>query len=311
MTIPIAEVAARFGQSVREAMPISPECRAMVFTSRTSGLANRLRALVAYQALSQMLEVDFYVDWVPDAPCDERPETLIELGDFNFIDDATFQTLRQRKDVSVVSRSVWFDIAWQAYLVGRFSWPDYARRVQACLERLRPCGDIEAEVDAFSARHAFNRWCGVHIRQTDNVGAYPSWEKNAPAFRTDRISRVDGFAEFIAHSTDRVFLSTDNPEVERLILAQAGDRVVVFPKAYREPLAKVRIRTSSIREALVEMLLLGRCRRVVGTYFSSFSIFSALWAGIEYHEMRGCTVTSNDMVREFREASGARTVCSS
>jgi hypothetical protein len=39
--------------------------------------------------------------------------------------------------------------------------------------------------------------------------------------------------------------------------------------------------------ALSEMWLLGRCHQVVGTYYSSFSKFSAIWGRVPYFEVIG------------------------
>jgi hypothetical protein len=297
------QIAATISKTLSEAAPIPPDCRAIVFTSRNSGLANRVRALVAYQALSQVLGVDFYVDWVPNAPCDEAPGSLLDVRPYQLVDDTAFKRLREQKDVAVLSKSIWFDIIWRSYLSDRCPWLYYARSVHACLKALRPSEDVQREVAAFSMRHDIGAMRGLHIRHTDNVGAYPFWEKNVPDFRPERISQVEGFMDVIASSSDHFFLSTDDAEVEKKILSRFPGRVTVFPKIYRDPIAKVRLRTSTIREALVEMILLGRCRSLIGTYFSSFSIFSAFWAGTEYHEMRGRTVTRNDMVHEFQSAA--------
>jgi hypothetical protein len=297
------QIACNISKALRQAAPISADCSAIVFSSRNSGLANRLRALVAYQALSRLLEKDFYVDWVPNAPCDEAVSTLIDVENFKFLDDKGFNTLQENKNVAVLSKSTWFDIVWLTYLSDRFSWEEYARSVRACLDSLHAASDVTDDAKRFLQRFDVRNLHGLHIRHTDNLGAYPSWQKNAPDFRTERISQIDGFESLIRASSNRFFLSTDDKHVEDRLVTLYPEQLIVYPKIYRKPIAKVRIRTSTIREALIEMVLLGSCRHVTGTYFSSFSVFSAFWGDVPYQEMRGVTATSNDMVNEFKRSA--------
>lgn len=70
-------------------------------------------------------------------------------------------------------------------------------------------------------------------------------------------------------------LATDDPAIEYAIKERFPDRVVVRPKVF------ARDKAAGVRDALVDLLLLSRCRRILGSHWSSFSETAAEIGGID------------------------------
>jgi hypothetical protein len=253
--------------------------KAIVFRAGGYGLANRLRALVGYQALARLLNVPFYLCWVSDPSCEARFEELFD-SPINLIEPRDLETL---PDATVFRQALWFDRILDLVGTHAFSRGDYLAEVRQCLRQLSPSRQLMRTVEDFSSRHGLADSLGVHIRHTDNLTFYAGWE-TLPDFDFRSISSLDGFMDEIRTRIPsmRVFLSTDDAVLEAK-LKQAFPNLVTFPKRY----ALVGVRTTPIADALSEMLLLSRCRRIVGTYYSSFSKFSAIWGETDYFEIRG------------------------
>jgi hypothetical protein len=65
-------------------------------------------------------------------------------------------------------------------------------------------------------------------------------------------------------------------------------------------------RTTSIGDALIDLMLLARCREIVGTYYSSFSEVSALIGDAPLSVMEATERVPSQSIRQIRAiASGA------
>lgn len=103
---------------------------------------------------------------------------------------------------------------------------------------------------------------GVHIRRTDHAEAI----KNSPVeLFIDKIREV-----LESGDMETVFLATDDEQVERLLLGLFGDRIIFNP-------AKKFSRSDEkgMKDSLVDMLALSKCRRIYGSYGSTFSRIAA------------------------------------
>jgi hypothetical protein len=99
---------------------------------------------------------------------------------------------------------------------------------------------------------------GVHVRRTDNTQAA-------------RISTLDSFvlqmrAELKCNSECRFFLATDSPKVKQQLSREFGNKVWEYRKR-----AYDRSDPQAIVDAVVDLYALGRCRKLIGSYWSSFT----------------------------------------
>jgi len=252
---------------------------AIVFHVQGCGLANRLRALVGYQALATLRKVPFYLCWRSDPACPCRFEDLFQTQ-MNFLKPHDLE--RCGPDVSIVHEAAWFDEIWRCSGQA-FEWPAYLEEVHRCLRALIPRPQVQRIVNEFASRHDLYHALGVHIRNTDNLAMYAKFTAGPPNFDNHRISSLDGFLDVIrAGIVNRpVFLATDDPALERRLL-ETFPALTVLAKQYMSGQ-----RPTEVTIALAEMLVLGRCEQIVGTYYSSYSKWSALWGRRPYFEVIG------------------------
>lgn len=268
---------------------------AVVFRAAGYGLANRLRALVGYQALARLLNLPFYLCWASDEACPSRFEDLFSTP-LNVMSLTEVEQLGP--ETSIFHEGIWFDEIWKRVGSDAFGWSEYLAEVHRCLRTLVPRRELLQIVEDFSSRHHLADALGVHIRHTDNLNAYGQWAAKSSGFDSSRISSLDGFADVIQAqiSSTPVFLATDDNDLE-YSLGKIFPELIIFPKEY----ILSSLRSTHIADALSEMLLLGRCGQIVGTYYSSFSKFSAIWAGVGYFEVIGRERTRSDFVDRMRD----------
>ncbi len=135
------------------------------------------------------------------------------------------------------------------------------------LDDFRPREDILEEVDDATAHLGTAGLVGVHIRGTDNAEALANSPVTAFLERMQRELESDPEARF--------FLATDDPVIEQAVEQQFPGRVVTRPKVF------ARDKAEGVRDALVDLLLLSRCRLILGSHWSSFTETAAELGGVE------------------------------
>lgn len=109
---------------------------------------------------------------------------------------------------------------------------------------------------------------GVHIRRSDNRMA-------------TQHSPISGFIELMRlelanDPATRFFLATDSPDVEEHLEAIFPDRITIHPKKSLD-----RNVPEAIQDALVDLLCLAATRKLIGSYWSTFTNAAAAIGGIE------------------------------
>jgi len=127
----------------------------------------------------------------------------------------------------------------------------------------RPAGEAAARL--VPLRERLVQSVGVHVRRTDNT-------------RAAAVSTLAHFAERMRAVGDpglSFFVATDEPQVLRELRAEFGSAVWEYPKR-----AYARSDPQAIVDALVDLTALAACRRLIGSYWSSFTDTAAEWRGI-------------------------------
>jgi hypothetical protein len=291
-----------------------PVIKSIVYYARTAGLANRLRALVGYQAMARCLGLPFFLCWVPGPSCDAEFGQLFLNCQGDLISTETLRRFMAQQDFVVYDQNFWFDKIWKNYAREAIGWEQFCGQVKVCLEQIRPTPVIAEKAAAFIQTFGLESSAGVHIRLTDNVKEYENWARRAPDFIPEHISEIGGFENFIKdrlmeNPSGRVFLATDNKHVERKMAVLFSDRIVTYPKRFKGGVMLLLSRmtsrlaprrTSTVEDALVEMLILSKCRMIAGTYFSSFSKFSSILGTSDYMEVRGTRYVESEFVSGIR-----------
>lgn len=313
------------------------EC--VLFSAR-SGLGNRLRALAGCRALADLLSIPLYVDWELNGACDASFDALFAQEGWeetHFVDRLRIDSLRRGPPHVLVEECVWFTEIWATAAEQLIPERAFYRAAVALLQRLRPAAHLQERIDTYLAGHDLGACTGVHVRSTDNLYAYQEWADREPDFSMSKVSKIDGFDALIESLTkagESVFLTTDNPEIERAILSRF-ENVSTYGKdfddsGYRRHVrstyeshawlrrladrlkASIGLRASSswrttgMGDALIDLMLLARCREIVGTYYSSFSEVSALIGDAPLSVMEATERVPSQNIRQIRAiASGA------
>ena len=130
----------------------------------------------------------------------------------------------------------------------------------------KPVKDIEELIDLTSVQ--LDNAVGIHIRRSDNILSI----KHSPTEKFEEIMLgmlASGYCE-------RFFLSTDSADVEQYMLDKFKDRLVIHPKRTCD-----RSVDDSIKDAVIDLYCLASCKKIVGSYWSSFSETAASIGGKE------------------------------
>ena len=109
---------------------------------------------------------------------------------------------------------------------------------------------------------------GIHIRRTDNEMSI----KHSPT----QLFLGKVREELHANPDAKFYLATDDPVEEERFLSEFGDCILVYKKHSfdrNDPIA--------IKDALIDLYNLSQCKKILASYYSSFSDVAALWGNIE------------------------------
>ena len=253
--------------------------RGQIILRPSSGLCNRLRAIGCAYRLSHELGIGLRVEWfrcpvrrwaglcgmlvgfsdlfedIPGVPVAEKikvrndfPWNFLKWSKHNhnfYCEERRREFVREEK--ADPGRSRWLWTCYPFYSPPDFSW-------------VKPKEEIASRINEF-ARGFGDRYIGIHVRRTDNLTAIEASPLSLFEERMDAEIRMDDRARF--------FLSTDDPDVKVELRKRYGNRVRfcanVAPRYTRR----------GEEDAVVDLMLLSRAKKIYGSYWSSFSEVAA------------------------------------
>ena len=243
-----------------------------------SGLCNRLRALESAIRISESSRQPLTVYWILNGFCYCRFEDLFEPP--RNVRVVTIDKMRPglrdlgweislavRKFAGIYDLIVLNEEAAQLSSTRRLreQLASHKRALVASGYRLcdgepqwhnlRVTPRVQAVVDEEFSRLPAG-YIGVHVRRTDN--AISTEKSPLSAF-------IRQMSELISARECSFFLATDDPLVEAELRSVFPNRIYSFNKTFGRGTAP------SIRDALVDLLLLSRSSMLLGSYWSSFS----------------------------------------
>jgi len=259
----------------------------MITVIPRGGLCNRLRVVASSLEFAGACRQPLQVVWYRSRDMNARFDVLFEIREvpFGLIErNGMIPALRVLRDRS---RAVLAGLRGAVVLGDRETQPgifrlnDIVARVgnrdvlvetNSCLAHVpgmfdvfRPTAPVTDRIATLLPR--LRRSVGVHIRRTDNV-------------RATLVSTLDAFAALMlaecGHDDDvEFFVATDDGAVFRQLRRDFGPRVWEYPKrAYR------RDDPAGIVDALIDLLALASCRKVIGSHWSSFTDTAAEWGNV-------------------------------
>ncbi len=119
-----------------------------------------------------------------------------------------------------------------------------------------PIEKLQKIINGHTQRFSENT-IGIHIRRTDNANSV-------------KFSPLSGFMELMDREIEKsgstkFFLATDSPETAKEIKNRYGERILLHEKVLDRNLEK------GIQDALIDIYCLSKCKKILGSYYSSFS----------------------------------------
>jgi hypothetical protein len=258
----------------------------MIVVVPEGGLCNRLRVVASSWMLAQALGQGLCVHWLRTADFNSRFDALFEVEGLPF-------EVQERRAMGLPGKIISRGREWAARAAGwAFLGPsqtepgrfDMVSAVSALARRqifirtnsrlaqqpgmfdiFRPGGVAAHRISQLQPRSRAS--IGVHVRRTDNLRA----QAESTLERFVDLMR----AELATAPSAEFFVATDEPVVLEAFMRQFGERVWEYPKrAYsrNDPVA--------IIDAVVDLYSLAHTRRLIGSYWSSFTDTAADIRGI-------------------------------
>lgn len=224
-----------------------------------SGLANRLRTLLSAQLLAERFGRRLHLVWRPDEACGAAWRDLFEdpIDEVAALPEGT--RVMNGADLQALHRALASAHSTVSVSDIRSLLRGPSRhRAAGRLETLEPSEKVRRSVDSVVG-HFSGEVMGVHVRRVDF--ARYLWGKGAA------LPGLEQYYEHLDGWHGQFYLATDGgPDVELEFRRRYGDRLIVQAKS-----AQGRDSVAAIREALVDLLVLRQCDRLVGTKYSSFT----------------------------------------
>lgn len=259
-----------------------------------AGLGNRLLALASAYELCRKMDWDLVVIWKREAGCNAKAADLfrfrgvqvIEISENGYKKELV-GTLKgnavkkkYRKEASACYECDEIDAYKQqgkfAELLEEFkkqdviyvkSYTNMCELTQESFAFLKPSSAVEVKGEEVFSRIS-GKTIGVHIRRTDHADAI----KNSP---------LELFFERMQQEIDRVdadfYVTTDDRSVEQELKSRFPEERLIFYEG------KVIDRDSKagLEDALIDMLCLSKCTKILGSYASTFSLIPSIMGGIK------------------------------
>jgi hypothetical protein len=147
---------------------------------------------------------------------------------------------------------------------GEQDTPAFWDQVRTQLRALTPAPGLREEVENFVLPEPC---IGVHLRRS---------EKHIAEFNLSTDEHFERIMDALiaAEPSLHFLIATDDAATEQKFLTRYSGRALSFEKSRRK-----RNDPRGIEEALIDLLLLGRTRAILGNHYSSFSFLAGQWAG--------------------------------
>lgn len=253
-----------------------------------AGLANRLRAYASAAWIAEEMNCRLVLDWRvgPQSHWDcgarfhelfaNEVETdtgglanlpVLEMNDTEVIAAEALESLTADH---VVRIRTCYELSLSR---GGAPYAGGAARMKKFLSGLRPISEIAERIAGLSGIIG-DQGIGVHVRAGRDVEFSRAPRDLQPMF----FEGLDALRDRLPHA--RFYVASDSRETIADFIVRYGARVVTA-NGIAAPVARRSVwDAESVREALVDLMMLGRCRRILGTFYSSFSDVAAQLGGV-------------------------------
>ena len=253
----------------------------MVIIQPSGGLCNRMRVINSSLELAKRKNAKLLVLWYVADELNAPFESLFQpVEEFKVINFTSLKDLRKlwyqltaRTRVSnadiennttngTLNQDFFDSIKLPAYI---FTW-EHFYDADENFKLFKPTGELQRRIDEVT-KHFTEDMVSVHIRRTDQVVSIAH-------------SKTENFIELMnreieANPEVKFFLATDDKEEEALLRKTFPGRIVS-----NENRTLRRDSLDGMYDALLDLYCLAACKKIIGSYFSSFTDTAASLGGI-------------------------------
>ena len=253
----------------------------MVIIQPSGGLCNRMRVINSSLELAKRKNAKLLVLWYVADELNAPFESLFQpVEKFKVINFTSLKDLRKlwyqltaRTRVSnadiennttngTLNQDFFDSIKLPAYI---FTW-EHFYDADENFKLFKPTGELQRRIDEVT-KHFTEDMVSVHIRRTDQVVSIAH-------------SKTENFIELMnreieANPEVKFFLATDDKEEESLLRKTFPGRIVS-----NENRTLRRDSLDGMYDALLDLYCLAACKKIIGSYFSSFTDTAASLGGI-------------------------------
>lgn len=257
----------------------------MIIVEPCAGLGNRLLGLASAYAVAQRLNRELVVVWKREVGCNikalelfELPMRVVEISENGFKKEPIAQILGDHAkkkwrnkaslflecdDVERIKKEQGYEgllaVLQKEPVVYLKTFGPICEVNADTYRFLKPSASILEKGNALFAR-LNNHSVGVHVRRTDHMEAIA----NSPlSLFVERMKQ-----ELATDDATTFFVATDDTTVKEELRAELDEKVLVF----NEKGIIDRDSKAGLEDALIEMLALSKCRKILGSYNSTFSL---------------------------------------
>ena len=257
----------------------------MIIIEPCAGLGNRLLGLGSAYAVAKKLDRKLVVMWKREVGCNIRfqelfdlPFEVVEISENGLKKEPVAQILGDRAkkkwrnsadrflecdEVEKIKEREGYEglfrLIEQTPVIYLKAFGPICEVTAESYSFVKPSKNIE-EKGAYLFRELTGQCVGVHVRRTDHTEAIA----NSPlALFAERMKKELETAADISF-----FVATDDKEVRSELKELLPDAKLIFPQSD----VIDRDSKEGIEEAFIEMLALSKCRKILGSYNSTFSL---------------------------------------
>ncbi|NET44484.1 hypothetical protein [Okeania sp. SIO2B3] len=252
-----------------------PPYKKIIFYAGIGGLCNRLRALCAYLCLSYFWDIPLLMCWHPEEACNCYFEDLYETVCETISPQSVLQLFRNEDSCNIlyVTEHKWPSIH-QRYLEGNIDNETYRKHYLKFVRQMKLKNHLLQEIEKFVEKYWHNDIVGIHIRRTD------LWKHLKSRGLESKFSSDDKFIKAIkkeiSNGYSRFFLATDNAATKSLISKQFPEQIISYCQTFDDS----QKRQTSTENSLIDLYLLSKSQKIIGSYHSSFSEYAAALGNI-------------------------------
>ncbi|MBQ8361810.1 MAG: glycosyl transferase [Bacteroidaceae bacterium] len=264
------------------------------------GLGNRMRGIASAIHLAEKVEADLLIVWFKDQGLNCRFDELfqplvhenvdITLREAAFADKVLMDRPRKKNlFIPCIFQRIMFDsclyeLDIDGLRANGFDFQDWASKAKKPyiasysnffpnnekkrLAIFKPTDELQARIEEVCSSFDGNT-IGLHIRRTDHTVAIA---QSPTELFDNAILQFEGKNNF--------YLATDSEEEKQHFKETFGDLITTSPTK------AVRSTTEGIKDAVVELYVLSRTSRIIGSAQSTYSIAAAEISGIGYESMK-------------------------